>query len=133
MIRTISLLVIFSLLILIPHSSCAEDVPQDENFGQHFIVSILFGAIGETIVHNRETFGVPMKIFAGTVLGSVPGLIKEISDSSETNNSFSEDQILYDVAGSAVGSVIAYKFNSRTKVNVSKEEDGGKIFLRYSY
>ncbi len=129
MIRIISLLLIFSLLLLIPHSSFAWD----ENFDQHFTLSMLFGAIGETIVHNRETYGVSKKIIAGAVLGTVPGLIKEISDNTESNNSFSEDQILYDVSGSTVGSLIAYKYNSRTKVKVSKEKGGAKVYIRYSY
>jgi len=129
MIRNITLLLIFLLLIMVPHSSFADD----GNFGQHFTVSILMGAIGETTIHNRENFNVPMKILAGTVIGTVPGLIKEIFDSKEKNNHFSEEQLLYDAMGSAVGSFIAYKFNSRTKVNVSKSDGGAKISFLYHY
>ena len=74
-----------------------------------------------------------MKIFVGTVIGTVPGLIKEIGDSTNRDNHFSEEQMLYDVMGSAVGSFIAYKYNSRTKVNVSGKEGGAVISLLYSY
>jgi len=129
MIRKIAMLLIFSLVILIPRSSFASD----GNFGEHFTVSMVLGAVGETAVHNRETFNAPTKILLGTVIGSVPGLIKEISDSTDSNNHFSEEQMLYDVMGSAVGSFIAYKVNSRTKVNVSGADGGATISLSYSY
>jgi hypothetical protein len=128
MTRRITLLIILSLLIMIPLTSFADD-----NFDQHFTLSVLFGAIGETTVHNRETFNVTKKILVGTVIGSVPGLIKEIGDSTNNNNYFSETQILYDVMGSAVGSIIAYKYHSRTKVNVSGVNGGAKITFVYSY
>ena len=128
MTRRIILLLILSLLILIPSSSFADD-----NFGQHFTISILMGAIGETTIHNRENFNAPMKILAGTVIGTVPGVIKEIFDSTDSDNYFSGEQVLYDAMGSAVGSFIAYKFNSRTKVNVSTSDDGAKISFLYSY
>ena len=129
MIRKITMLLILLLLIMVPHSSFADD----KNFGQHFTVSILMGAIGETTIHNRENFNAPMKVLAGTVIGTVPGVIKEIFDSTDSDNYFSGEQVLYDAMGSAVGSFIAYKFNSRTKVNVSTSDGGGKISLLYSY
>ena len=129
MIRKIAMLLIFSLLIMIPNASFAAD----NNFGQHFTWSVLFGAIGETTIHNREKFDVPMKIMAGTVIGTVPGVIKEIFDGTETDNHFSEEQVLYDAMGSTLGSLIAYKYNSRTKVNVSGKEGGAIISVLYSY
>ena len=129
MIRKIAMLLIFSLVIIIPYSSFALD----NHFGQHFTISMVLGAIGETAVHKKENINGPMKIVVGTVLGSVPGLIKELDDSNDSNNYFSGDQMLYDIAGSAVGSVIAYKLNSRTKVNVSGTDGGATISLLYSY
>jgi hypothetical protein len=128
MTRRIAMFLILSLVIMIPLSSFADD-----NFDQHFTLSMLMGAIGETVVHNRETLNVPMKILVGAAIGTVPGIIKEIGDSTNDNNYFSETQVLYDAMGSAVGSLIAYKYHSRTKVNVSGSEGGVKISLLYSY
>ena len=128
MTKRIAMLLILTLVIMIPLTSFADD-----NFDQHFTLSMLMGAIGETVVHNRETFNVPMKILAGAAIGTVPGIIKEIGDSTNDDNYFSETQVLYDAMGSVVGSIIAYKYNSRTKVNVSGVNGGAKIAFIYSY
>jgi len=129
MIRIVSIFLFFSLILLVPNPTFADD----NNFGQHFGWSAIMGVFGETTVHERETFNVPMKILVGTVIGTVPGVIKEIFDGTESDNHFSEEQVLYDVMGSAVGSIIAYKYNSRTKVNVSGTEGGAIISLLHRY
>jgi len=128
MTRRISILLIFALILLTPHFTFADD-----NFDQHFTLSMLMGVFGETVVHKRETFNMPMKILVGAAIGTVPGIIKEIGDSTDGDNYFSETQVLYDAMGSVVGSIIAYKYNSRTKVNVSGSDGGAKISLLYSY
>ncbi len=126
--KKVIILIVMLLFICAPKITMA-----DGNFDQHFTLSLLFGAIGETLVHSRDTFNAPTKILAGLVIGSVPGLIKEISDGNESDNHFSEDQMLYDVMGSTVGSFIAYKYNSRTKVKVSGRDGGALFSLSYRY
>jgi VanZ family protein len=125
----IAALMIPVLIMLLPCSSFAAD----DNFGEHFSYSVLFGTIGETCVHTRENFNAPMKILTGTVIGTFPGLVKEIGDSTSKNNHFSVEQLMYDMMGSAVGSVIAYNFHNRTKVAVSRKEETLLLTFHYSY
>lgn len=129
MINKFAVLIMLVCFVLMPKLSYSKDM----NFDQHFTLSMLFGVIGETTIHNKEKLTPAMKIFTGAAIGTIPGVIKEIGDGLQDDNYFSSEQIFYDATGSLVGSFIAYKYNSRTKVKVEKSDDGAKVSLLFSY
>jgi len=88
----------------------------------HFAVSSVTGYLAETIIH-KQTSSDFKRVAYGTMLGTVPGLIKEVADSTEENNEFSKDDMLANIAGSFVGSLLANKVNHRLMVNIQKDKD----------
>lgn len=106
-----------SLCLIIPAVSFASD-----NEALHFGVSTILGAAGETIIHHKTKMGAAERIGYGTVLGSLPGLAKEIIDSTKNDNHFSGKDMAANVAGAFVGSVIANWFNNKILVSVEMEQ-----------
>jgi len=50
---------------------------------KHFGVSMLFGAAGESYLHYTTKMNGDKRVFFGTVLGTLPGIFKELIDSTE--------------------------------------------------
>lgn len=101
----------------------------------HFGISSIAGYLAETVIHtNPKVMNSDVKRVAyGTLLGSVPGLIKEVIDSNESNNHFSGDDMVANVAGAFFGSLIASQVNKRLLINVNKKEDTYYVGLTYQY
>lgn len=75
---------------------------------KHFAVSVPFGALGSYLARDTSH-----PVLYGTLIGSVPGLIKELSDGCKSNGSgFSTRDMTYNILGSLLGASLGnYTFN----------------------
>jgi len=96
----------------------------------HFGISSIVGYAAETALHKHFNSNSERVIY-GTLLGSMPGLIKEIKDSGEQNNHFSGDDMAADIAGAFVGALLANQVNKRFMVNIQKEGDAYLVGFVY--
>ena len=90
----------------------------------HFGISAVFGAGAETFLHYRTDFDDLELVALGTLLGSVPGLGKEIIDSQQNGNEFSGRDLAADVAGAFTGALLSNLFNNAIEVRI--ESDAGR-------
>jgi hypothetical protein len=118
---SVAVLIVF---FLFPVSSFSDD----NNTGLHFGLSSIFGAAAETFLHYKTDFETPGRIIGGTIIGSVPGFAKELSD-----NRFSGTDMAADVAGALIGSVIANYVNNKIQVDIEKDSRKIKVSLLYRF
>ena len=102
--------------------ACADSLAFDDKTA-HFGLSALFGAGAETVLHYRTDLESVHRVAVGTLLGSVPGLAKEIADSQQDGNEFSGSDLTADVAGAFFGAFLGNLLNSAIQIQV--ESDGG--------
>ena len=121
-------LITMALIIgfLIPVSSYAKDI-------EHFGASLFLGAASESYFHYQTKLGGIERILYGTIVGSVPGFIKEVYDSGEDRNHFSGRQMAADVAGAFVGAVIANFINNKVQIKIEKNKKKTTISLSYKF
>ncbi len=93
----------------------------EENVLLHLGLSTGFGFIAENAIHNRVDTD-SKRIAYATILGSIPGLIKEVSD-----DEFSGEDMLADVVGALAGSLIANRLNRNLTASIQKQ-DGNYLF-----
>jgi len=105
----------FSLLGTINHTK-AEIVSSDAWHGkdkaEHFIVSMPFGMLGAKFFSDASS--TTNQFIYGTVLGSMPGLIKEIRDIHHHGADASYKDMTFNFLGAAAGAAIAALMNSFT-------------------
>jgi hypothetical protein len=114
--------VILIIVLLMPATSFAAD-------GLHFGLSAVFGAASETVLHYKTDLNDAGRITLGTILGSLPGLAKEISDNTKEDNHFSGRQMGIDVAGAFVGAVIADLINNKIQMRIETNKKTTVISL----
>ena len=102
------------LMVLISLPSARSFALDDK--AAHFGVSALFGAGAETFLHHRTDFNDVELVALGTLLGSLPGLGKEIFDSQQNGNEFSGRDLAADVAGAFSGALLSNLFNNAIEV-----------------
>jgi hypothetical protein len=119
------------LLLFIPSATFA--VEADSNSVLHFGYSLVFGVFGETLLHYNLDMSAPSRIFYATVIGSIPGLAKEVKDNSDDGGHFSGSDMAFDVAGAFTGSVISNYINNKVRVNVTHQSDGAMIRFSYNF
>ena len=73
---------------------------------KHFAISYACGALGEMMVHSLELEGVE-KVLYGTMIGTIPGIAKEVLD-----DKFDNHDLAYDILGSFSGALSAYYFTN---------------------
>jgi VanZ family protein len=112
---------IFLFLILI--SISPENAYGGDDKLKHFGVSSLFGAASESILHYKTNLKTSERIVLGTALGSLPGLAKELIDSTKAGNQFSGSDLAVDIAGAFLGSVVANFFNNLIQIKIDKTEE----------
>lgn len=113
------------LFVLIPVSSFAQD---DKNFGLHFGFSAVFGGGAESVIHHNTDMDVAKRVVYGTAIGTIPGLAKELTDSK-----ISGTDLVADVSGAFVGSIVANYVNERVLMSINKQEDKTSVFLSFKY
>jgi len=116
-------------LLLFPLSSFASD----KNIVLHFGLSTILGGAAESYLHYETHLGSPERILYGTLIGSIPGLAKEVMDSSQEGNHFSGSEMAVDVAGAFVGAVIANFVNSKIQINVDSHRRKVTVSLLYEF
>jgi uncharacterized protein YfiM (DUF2279 family) len=117
-----------AIALMIPAVSFADD-----NQGLHFGLSVIFGAAGESFMHYKTQSETAERIVYGTLLGNLPGLAKELIDSSQDDNHFSGSDMAANVAGALVGSVIANLVNNKIQVSINIEQKKAFLALLYRF
>lgn len=103
----------------------------DSNSAKHYGLSAVFGFGSETIIHKNFTQLSDLeKISYATLIGSTPGLIKEMND-----DEFSNEDMAFDVLGALSGALLSNYLNNNTSIFVShdKEKEATKINLAYNF
>jgi uncharacterized protein YfiM (DUF2279 family) len=111
----------FGLFGTINHTK-AEIVNTDAWHGkdkaEHFTVSMGLGMLGASFFSDAQT---PANQFLyGTLLGSMPGLIKEIRDIHHHGANASYKDMTFNVLGAATGAAVAALMNSFTDTTQTK-------------
>jgi uncharacterized protein YfiM (DUF2279 family) len=106
------------LMLCLPQSAAAGDDKQ-----QHFAISGLFGAASETYLHYQTEMDTAERILLATGLGTLPGLAKEISDSTQDDNEFSTDDLTADIAGAFAGAVLSSLFNHAIEIRAERGDE----------
>ena len=103
----------------------------DSNSIKHYGLSAVFGFVSETIIHkNFVQLDDIEKISYATVIGTIPGLVKELND-----DKFSNEDLAFDVLGALSGAVFSNYLNNNTTIFVShnNEKKSTKINLAYNF
>ena len=108
--RVISVIMLAILLL------SARGVFAEDDKVKHFGVSAMFGAGADTYLHYRTELKAVARIPLSTILGSLPGLAKEIIDSNEVDNSFSSSDMTANLAGAFVGAMVSSIFNDTIQI-----------------
>lgn len=93
----------------------------------HFVLSGVFGAGSETVLHHTTEMGAFGRITVATVVGTLPGLGKEIADSGEAGNEFDAGDLAADVLGAFCGAVLSSKINDWIEVRLQPGSKGGAV------
>lgn len=103
----------------------------DSNSAKHYGFSAVFGFTSETLIHkNFTSLNVIERVSYATILGSTPGLIKELTD-----DKFSNEDMAFNVAGALTGALLSNYLNNNTSIFIShnEEEKATKINLAYNF
>lgn len=103
----------------------------DSNSAKHYGLSAVFGFASETVIHKNFTqLSNFEKISYATIVGSTPGLIKEIND-----DKFSNEDLAFDIFGALSGAVLSNYLNNNTSIFIShnSEKESTKINLAYNF
>jgi hypothetical protein len=103
----------------------------DSNSVKHYGFSAIFGFTSETIIHkNFTSLNDIEKISYATILGSTPGLIKELTD-----DKFSNEDMAFNVAGALTGALLSNYINNNTSIFIThnEEQKATKVNLAYNF
>jgi uncharacterized protein YfiM (DUF2279 family) len=120
-------------LFLIFISISSENAYGGDDKLKHFGVSSIFGATSESILHYKTKLKTSERIILGTTLGSLPGLAKELIDSTKAGNQFSGSDLAVDIAGAFFGAAVANFFNNLIQIKIEKIEENKSISISLSY
>ena len=120
---------IFFILLLYSNNTV---FPADDTLS-HFGISALFGAAGESFLHYKTDLKTSGRIILGTALGSVPGLLKEVIDSTKKGNHFSGTDLAADIAGAFVGALVANIVNNQIQVKIKKTKKDKTVTISLSF
>lgn len=100
----------------------------------HFTLSAVAGSGCETALSYATDIGSPGRFFLGTALGTIPGLVKEIMDSTKSDNSFSGSDMQADILGAATGALLGNLFNNFVHFSLTgKDLDTLKISFEWEF
>jgi uncharacterized protein YfiM (DUF2279 family) len=122
---------IFILLIFLSISN--NTVFSADNTLLHIGVSSVFGAAGESFLHYKTNLKTSGRIILGTALGSIPGLVKELIDSTKKGNHFSGTDLAADIAGAFIGALAANIVNNKIQIKIKKTKHDKTVALSLSF
>ena len=105
---------IATILLVVFLSAKISSASDDKTL--HFGLSAVFGAGSETCLYHQTELKPAKRIFLSTILGSIPGLIKEIADSTKEDNRFSKSDITADITGAFTGAAISCIINNSLRL-----------------
>lgn len=114
-----SVVLSIALLIGLAHAGPARAIPSDKL--SHFATGVPAGALATVLV---DQFAPEYRLIGGALLGTVPGLIVEIVDSTG-DAGFSGGDLLADFIGSATGALITDQVVLRFFFDRGPEKDYG--------
>ncbi len=123
-----ALFLVFAFMLILPANSLAET-----DKALHFGLSAVFGAAGESVLHHKTQMGTAERIVYGTIIGSLPGLAKEIIDSGRTDNHFSGGDMAANIAGALIGAVVANVVNNRILISVDRGEKKVSVSMQFDF
>ncbi len=126
-------IIIFVIVFLICSAISPTHLSAKEDKIKHFGVSILFGAAGESCLHYWTDLEGDKRVFFGTVLGTLPGLMKEAVDSTKEENRFSGGDLAADILGSFCGALLSNVINTKLQVNFKTEKNKRSFVVQISY
>ncbi len=121
------------LLFFIVFSATNKNASAVDDKLLHFGFSSVFGAASESYLHYKTNLKTPGRLIWGTTLGTIPGLAKEIIDSTKKGNYFSGSDMAVDIAGAFVGALVANIFNNAIQIKIEKKEEEKMIVFSLSY
>lgn len=105
----------FIVCYLTANNAYSQMVAKDK--ADHFNISILLGTASNQLLPN--TFSSNERIIVGTLLGTLPGFLKELADMHNNKVSdregFSRNDLVADFLGSLVGNLYSEKIRIYTK------------------
>ncbi len=114
------------LLVLIPLLSTiifADSLRFAEDKQKHLGVSFLLGNATALYMHyNYPKNSYTKNLLIGTALATLPGLLKEVSDSRKNNNYFSSADLSYDILGSFLGNIVGAYISKNIFINVKEQK-----------
>jgi len=101
----------------------------DSNSIKHFGFSAIFGLSSETVLHKNYTqFDDIEKISYATVIGSLPGLAKELTD-----DKFSNEDMVFNVLGALSGAVFSNYLNNNTSIFIAHKNEEKSTHIKLAY
>jgi uncharacterized protein YfiM (DUF2279 family) len=129
--RTLALLFVLALGISSP---AMADIRQDSWIGMdkanHFGVSAQLGMFGAAMA--GKSADTTEQILYGTLIGALPGLVKEIYDIGRPGATASAKDMAWNVLGAAVGSMSSRWF-SVTPLVYRDRVDGFRVQIRFDF
>ena len=102
---------------------------EDSNSGKHFAYSAIFGYASETFIHDRyKTLNDYEKVGYSTIIGTLPGLAKELSDTK-----FDNEDLAFDIAGAFAGSLLSNYLNNNVFVTVNHDSKKKSTVVAANY
>lgn len=90
---------------------------------KHLAISFLLGsATGMYMKHNYQDNSYIKNLLIGTSLAMVPGVIKEYSDSRQSDNYASSGDLAYDLLGSLTGTILGIYVSKKLFVNIQQRK-----------
>lgn len=102
---------------------------EDSNSAKHFGLSAVFGYASETFIHDRyKTLNDYEKVGYSTLIGTLPGLAKELNDTK-----FDNEDLAFDIAGAFAGSLLSNYLNNNVFVTVNHDSKKKSTVVAANY
>jgi len=114
-------------LFLIPLLFCSLLFGDSLHFTQdkkkHLGISFALGnATALYMQYNYPHNSYAKNLLISTSLATIPGIVKELSDSQKNNNHFSSADLTYDILGSFLGAITGVTIGKKIFVNIKEKK-----------
>ena len=123
----------FAAVVLILFGSFPQNLSAKGDKFLHFGVSLLCGAAGESVLFYTTEWRNFYKISLGTTIGTLPGLFKEILDSTKEGGRFCTGDLAADFGGALCGAILSNVVNNLIQINIKRERQSRRFVVSVSY